>query len=191
MFGYADESGEPGVMKNAHDYFVFCIVLFNSREKALECSSLIDNYRRKKTLSETHEFHFVKDSKKTRSAFVDFIGSLNFHYISVAIKKDHLRNTASYKKMSELVLESLDKKHINAKIDMDKNPRLYRELRAHKNDYSIKLHITEKESRGNNLIQLADYVVALKARFLKYPQKTGVIKAYSKIAMKSIYSLEI
>ena len=191
MFGYADESGEPGVMKNEHDYFVFCIVLFENREEALKCSGKIDEFRRKNNLSETHEFHFIKDSKKTRPAFVDFIERLNFSFISVAIKKNHLRNTASYKNMSELVLETLAKKHIDANAEMDKNPKLYKELCSCKKNYAIKLYLAEKESRGNNLIQLADYVAALKTRFLKYPQKVSVINAYSKIAKKSIGSIEL
>ena len=191
MYGYADESGEPGVMKNEHDYFVFCIVLFDNRQKALECSSMIDAFRRTHHLSETHEFHYSKDSRKTRAAFGKFIRKQDFAFVSAAIKKNHLRNTASYRRMSELVLDVLSKKHISADIIMDKNPRLYKELRTHKKYYHVELHFVEKESRGNNPVQLADYVTAFRARFLKYPSKAGVAEQYSNIANKSIGSVEI
>lgn len=88
-------------------------------------------------------------------------------------------------------LSYLEKKRIDANVEMDRNPKLYRELRNRKKNYNIELHLTEKESRGNNLIQLADYVVAIKTHFLKDPQKASTIDAYSKIAKKSIGSIEL
>ena len=191
LFGYADESGEPGIKKNEHDYFVVCIVLFKNRQDALKCSDAIGAFRIKQSSSDRHEFHFVTDSKKTKPAFIKFISKLDFKFISVSIKKDYLHGTASYKNMAELILELIEKKQMNANINIDKNPALYKELRSRKKKYSVELHFAEKESRGNNLIQLADYVTALRTRYLKYPYKTNVNEGYSKISKKLIGSFEL
>lgn len=191
MFGYADESGEPGVKKSDHDYFVFCVVLFKDRLAAEKCSNAIDEFRQELRLPINHEFHFVTDSKKTRPAFSDFIKKLDFEFVSASIKKTNMKSDASYVVLASLVLDILDKKYSNINIVMDRNPSLYKELRSLKNGYSSEYHFSEKESRGNNLIQLADYVTALRARFLKYPQKIGVAEAYARIAKKAVGVIEI
>ncbi len=191
LLGYADESGEPGVMKNEHDYFVFCIVLFKNRQSAQKCEAEINSFRNKNHLSEDYEFHYVKNSKRIKVAFVGFIKKTQFSFISISIKKNHLRNTASYRRIAELTLELLSQKGIDANIMMDNNPSLYKELRLQKKKYRVQLHFSEKESRGNNLIQLADYVTALRARVLKQPNKKTVIDQYRVISGKVIGAIEL
>ena len=186
MLGYADESGEPGRRKNDNDYFCFCIVLFNDRKQALRCSERIDEFRIKHHLEENHEFHFATDSKKTKSAFVSFLGEFDFTYVFVSIKKTADYRTASFNEMSKQALTLLERNGIDANIVMDINPRLYKEFRTRKKEYSVKLHFSEKKSRGNNLIQLADYVVAITTRHIKHPKSSATKKMCSFISDKLI-----
>ena len=52
VLGYMDESGEPGVAKNLHDYFVVCIVIVDDREKSLKLSARLNDFRLKNNLPE-------------------------------------------------------------------------------------------------------------------------------------------
>ncbi len=90
-----------------------------------------------------------------------------------------------------MTLDILEKLGIDISIEMDKNPLLYKELRQRKQRYSISVRISEKESRGHDLIQLADYVTALQARVLKYPDRSGVKGAYKIISKKLLSSINI
>ena len=191
MFGYADESGEPGVKKSDHDYFVFCIVLFKDRQAAEKCSNKIDEFRQIMGLPDGYELHFSNNPKNVKAEFVKFLKKIDFEFLSISIKKTSHRNDASYMGMAELVLEILSRKHIAVNIEMDKNPGLYRELRKKKKLYDTDVHFAEKESRGNNLIQLADYVTALRTRALKYPQKSGTVEMYGGISKKVVGIVEI
>ena len=191
MLGYADESGEPGVKKNEHDYFVFCVILVKDKEQALKIQEKMAKFRKANNLSEDHEFHYVTDSKKVRPAFAKFIKSLDFKVLSVSIKKDDFRGTASFANMSELALELLEKKNVDVSALMDVNPRLCRELNVRKKNYAVKLHFKEAKSHANDLIQVADYVVALRARFLKYPKNSKIAEAYYAISGKIIGLTEI
>lgn len=183
-FGYADESGEPGIGKNDHDYFVFCIVIVDNLEKANKISAKIQQLRQKLGLPYDYEFHYIDNSKKVRAEFIDLIDKLDFIFISVSIKKTNYRNFASVKNLAKQTLEILNRNGLNLSLEMDKNPSLYREIRTQKKNYSITLHCSEKESRGYDMIQLADYVTALRTRYLKYPTKVSVCDAYSKISKK-------
>lgn len=185
-FGYADESGEPGVTKNSHDYFVFCVVIFKNRAAALDVSDQIEDFRKAYSLPDNFELHYAKNPKKIRLAFVDYISKLNFNFFYVSIKKDGSRATASFSKMTSLLLESLQTTAPKLKLEMDKNPRLYKEIRSRKKSYSILLHVAEKDSRGHNLIQLADYVTSLQSRFLRFPHSSSAEELYKKISNKII-----
>ena len=186
MFGYADESGEPGVKKNENDFFVFCIVLFKDKHEIEKAHRKIVRFRKKYSLPEDHEFHFATDSKRIRLEFVKFVHNLNFEYLSISIKKDSTKNKASFIKMAKLVLKLIEEKQINATIVMDVNPSLYSELRRHKKDYDITLHISESKSHSNDFIQVADYVTAIHTRYLKYPEKRSTAEAYASIVKKMV-----
>ena len=190
FLGYADESGEPGLKKSGHDFFVFCIVLLKSEKELDKIQKKIMRFRAKNDLPEDHEFHFATDSNKIRPAFTKFIGNLDFDFISISIKKNNLRNTASFRNMASLVLKLLNNKQIEAKIVMDVNPALYRELRSQKKNYVNKLHFTERKSHASDMIQIADYVTALRTRALKYPSKKEVADMYGVISSKMIGEIE-
>lgn len=184
MLGYADESGEPGIKKNEHDYFVFCIVLLKNREQVANIEKEMERFRRNNRLTDNHELHYATDSKKTRANFARFIRKLDFDFVSVSIKKDTHQKTASFPKMAHLILDVLEKNHLDVKIIMDTNPRLRRELRVAKKGSNSNSHFSEKKSRGNSLIQLADYVTAIRTRYIKYSYKTTVAKMYLSIRDK-------
>lgn len=191
MLGYADESGETGVKKNENDYFVFCIVLMKDQNQAQKIEEKIAKFRQANNLPSDHEFHYATDSKKTRAAFINFIKGLNFEFISVSIKKDGFRNTASFATMSNLVLRLFEEKQINVGVLMDSNPRLCRELRVRRKEYATDSYFRERKSHASDLIQLTDYVVALRTRFLKYRYKKSVAESYNLIIDKMVGSIEV
>ena len=191
MFGYMDESGMPGVALNSRDYFVVCVVVVRDREESLNLSDAIDDYRRTNNLPNDYEFHYIDNSKKVRAGFIGLIKYLDFGVVAVSIKKNRLKQHASYAEMAKLLLEQLAQNCPGISIEMDKNPNLYKELRSQKNCYDGTMHFKEKESRGHNLIQLADYVTAIKTRALKHNGKTSTGEVYKSIADKIIGAVDV
>ena len=191
MFGYADESGEPGIKKNDNDYFVFCIVLLKDKYKMEKIRDSIVKFRERFGLPENHEFHYATDSKKTRKEFATFIDSLDYSCISISIHKNKHQQTASFARMADLTLDALEKHRIDANVIMDINPRLYKELRVRKRSRNINLRFAERRSRGNDLIQLADYVTAFRTRCLKYPYKSNTRAMFSLIEKKILEDIRV
>lgn len=190
MLGYADESGEPGVRKSKHDYFVFCIVLLKDKKQVSMIEKQIMDFRLKNGLLEDHEFHYAKDSKKLRLAFAKFLAELDFGFLIVSIKKDNTRTTASFARMASLVLSLFSKHGIDARVLMDINPKLFKELRCQKKKFTMDLHFAERKSQSSDLIQVADYVAAIYTRALKHPQDKSILQFYSLISKKQIDSIE-
>ena len=191
MLGYADESGEPGIKKNEHDYFLFCIVLLDNKEQALEIDERIAVFREDNLLSDTHEFHYATDSKRIRARFASLVSRLDFRFVSISIKKDNYQKTASFGNMSTYIMDVLERNGFDVKIIMDTNPRLKKELCSKKKNYKVDVRFSEKKSRGNSLIQVADYVTAIKARYLKNSSKKGVKQMYSRIMGKLVDEIRV
>ena len=133
--GYMDESGTTGIAINNCDFFVICIVLFKSRDEAKKLSDKINTFRAKNHLSDTYELHYVENHKRIRSSFIEYLSHLSFTFISISIRKNNSKHYTSYSKMAKLILEALDNNLSNVTIEMDKNPKLYAELRKTKNNY--------------------------------------------------------
>ena len=189
MFGYIDESGAPGVASNNNDYLLVSLVVFDSMKDCEESINAIDNLCKKLQLPEDYEFHCSSNSTKPQTEFIRLISKLNFRFFTIAIRKNDFRKTASYVRLSNLLIDEVEECFPKISIEMDSNPTFYAELRKRireRNLNSIKLR--ERNSRHNRLIQVADYVVNISAK--KAKNTPTARKWYNYIAKKSLLFVE-
>ena len=184
-YGYMDESGAPGVAKNTHDYFLVSIILFSNIKILTSCAKSINNLKFRLKLPDNYEFHRKKNSPKIRSEFEHLLSSLNFSFVTIAIKKDDFRNTATYRQMAQLVIENLSSHAPSIKLIMDINPLLHQELiKQSKFKKSFSIRIAEVKSHKEPLLQLADYVANICHGKLKNNPKSKSI--FAKIAKNQL-----
>ena len=165
MFGYIDESGAPGVATYNKDCLVVSLVVFNSEIARDKSIAAIEHLREKLHLPEDYEFHCSSNSTKSQTEFLKLLSTLDFRFITVVIHKNDFKKTASYTRISELVMEEIKKRFPEIKIEMDSNPILYSEFRKRIRDNKLKyIRIRQRNSRSNRLIQIADYVVNISAK---------------------------
>ena len=180
MLGFFDESGDPGLKidRGSSRYFVVALVTFAENEPALRCDQRIDELRKELHLTNNYEFHFGKNSWKTREAFLRSVQPFDFQYHIFVLDKspqtlDNLpfRDSESlYKYTAGLLFENASPYLNEVTVIADKTgsrrfrvdlPRYlqsrvnsYQEIRTIKN---VKL----QDSHRNNLLQLADYVASI------------------------------
>jgi len=176
MLGFMDESGSPGVANSEEDFLVASLVIFESREAADKCSASIERLRKRLKLADNYEFHHSRNSNRVRDAFVELIHNFEFRIITISIKKSGWRSHASYQNLAMYLVREIVARYETMKILLDSNPILYKELehqfKVAKSNISAKM----VSSQSDNLVQLADYVVALTSRKLKGSAKA--IKQY-------------
>ena len=190
IFGYIDESGAPGVASRKHDYLVASLVIFESEESRDKSITKINNLREKLHLPEDYEFHCSSNSTKPHAEFTKLLSTLNFRFITVAIRKNEFRKTASYVRLSGLIVDEIEKRFPEIKIEMDSNPTFYAELRKRIRERNLKrVKIRERNSRQSRLVQVADYVVNFSAKKVKNTPKSR--EWYSFIAKKVLAFIEI
>ena len=190
IFGYIDESGAPGVANHNNDYLVVALVVFRSEEARDRSIAKINTLREKLSLPEDYEFHCSSNSTKPQVEFMKILSSLDFHFISIAIHKNDFKKTASYARLSSLLMDEVEKRFPEIKIEMDSNPTLFVEFRKRIRERSLKtIKIRERNSRHNRLIQVADYVVNISAKKVKNAPKSR--EWYSFIAKKVSVFIEI
>jgi len=189
MYGYLDESGAPGVATRPNDFFVVSLVLFLDKESAERCSAAIDRLRMRLKVSDSYEFHFSRNSTKSTDSFVKLLPSLEFRFMTIAIRKSGSRRHASYPKIAEYLIREVSLRLSELQIEMDSNPILCTELRRQAKELKLRIKFKQVKSRSHNLIQLADYVVALSSRKLKGTPKA--LEQYRPIAAKIIVFTEI
>jgi len=190
MYGYLDESGAPGVATNSNDFLVASVLLFDSQETANRCSKSVDLLRKRLKLREDYEFHRSHNSTKIQAAVVQLLSSLDFKFITVAIKKNHTRTHASYPKLAKLILHEISTRSKDVKIEMDANPPLCAELRRQARAAKLyKVKFKEVKSHKRNLIQMTDYIVALSSHKARNTIKS--VENYRAIAKKQLVFLEI
>jgi len=189
MFGYMDESGEPGVANNDNDYLVVSLVVFESREVADKCSASIDRLRVRLNLPDNYEFKFSRNSNKVKNAFTALMVNLNFRTITVAIRKNDFKKTASYARLAEYITDEVESSCPGIRILQDKNPILHKELNTLFKKSRVGLSIKMAHSHSDNLLQLADYITGLSAKKVKGTAKA--VKQYKPFISKQIYFGEI
>ena len=183
-----DESGAPGVAKSKEDYLAISLVIFDSREATEKYSDSIDRLRTRLKLPEGYEFHFSRNSKQPRDAFIKLISSMNFRIITVILKKNDFKQTASYSRLAEYLAREITSRFSRLRIEMDTNPILQKELKKHLKSADPRISIRPVRSTSSNLVQLADYVVALSTRKAKGSAKA--IQQYRPLIKKHLYTGE-
>jgi hypothetical protein len=169
---------------------VASLVLFEDEEAAEKCSAAIDRLRIRLGKTSTYEFHRSRNASVNQSAFFNLLPSLDFTFITVAIRKNNSRRHASYARLAESLVGVLKGKVDNLRIKMDSNPTFYAELRKQlKLAELTNVKLKETKSHSDNLVQLADYVVNLSAKKVKNTKNAS--EWYRWIAKKQYIFLEI
>lgn len=190
MFGYIDESGAPGVASYSKDCLLVGLILFKSEESRDKAIFATSNLNKKLRLPENYEFHCSSNSTRPQTEFLKLLATLDFTFITVAIHKNNFKKTASYTRISNLVMDEIQKRFSEIKIEMDSNPILHAEFRKRIRERGLKgVKIRERNSRHSRLIQIADYVVNISAKKVKNTPKAR--EWYNIIAKKVIAFIEV
>ena len=133
---------------------------------------------------------FRRGASRPQIEFTKLLSTLNFRFITIAIRKNDFRKTASYVRLSGLLIDEIGKRFLEIKIEMDSNPTFYTELRKRIREHNLKrVKIRERNSRRSRLVQVADYVVNFFAKKAKNTPKSR--EWYNFIAKKVLAFIEI
>jgi len=204
MLVFIDESGDPGlkIEKGSSRFFTVSLVIFEDKEEALACDQRITLLKRELGWEENSEFHFKRNSDKIRRAFLQAVAPYNFFYYGIVINKEPeklwgegFRNKSSfYKYACSLVFQNAKDKLENSTVAIDQSGnldfrrQLAKYLRRKLNEEGKKLikKVKMQRSRGNNLLQLADYIAGVINRSVQGRKKFA--EEYRKIiAHREIY----
>lgn len=189
MLVFIDESGDPGLKidKGSSRFFVVSLVIFEDEEEANACDKRIELLRRELGYPEDYEFHFRENSERVRVSFLRAVAPYDFFYFGIVLNKDPNRlygegfrvKESLYKYTCSLVFENAKPYLREAIIIIDKTgTKVFRSQLAR---YLKKKIETEKSntiekvkmqpSRGNNLLQLADYIAGIINRVVRKKEK--------------------
>lgn len=189
-YGYLDESGAPGVASCAGDYLLVSLVVFESEEIRDESIEAIEALRERLRLPEDYEFHCTSNSTRPQAEFFKLLSELDFRFITVAIRKNDFKKTASYARLAKLVIDEVKERFSEMKIEMDSNPTLRTELRKRLREEKMGgIKVRERDSRDSLLVQVADYVANISGKKVKNTPKAREL--YGLIAKKVLAFIEI
>jgi hypothetical protein len=206
MLVFVDESGDTGlsIAKGSSKYFVVALVIFEEHTAAADADEKISLLRRNMSTANTLEFHFQKNSQTQRIAFLRAVAGCDFKVFAFVVNKQKLRGdcfankSSFYKQICKFVFENAREHNLlfEAKVKFDKcgdvnfNKQLKAYLKRQINqNESRDLHIADvssQDSKGDNLIQLADMICGAVARSY-YPEKPDH-DLYLKIIKRRIVS---
>ena len=174
MLIFMDESGDTGFKfdKVSSQYFVLVMVTFDSLEAAEKANEAVKEVRKELKRSESLEFKFsTGTNNKAKAPFLQKLSRQDFHYRAVVIDKKILmkRESNPIDSLYMLVADQLflrAQSHIkNASVFVDHITKSFvqdfnKYLRRRLNTDMEKLigEIKHRDSKGNNLLQLADMV---------------------------------
>lgn len=189
-YGYLDESGAPGVARCIGDCLLVSLVVFESKEVRDASVEKIEELRRKLKLPEDYEFHCSSNSTRPQAEFLKLLAELDFRFITVAIRKNDFKKTASYARLAKLMVDEIEKHFPEMKIEMDSNPTLHAELRKQLRESRINgIRIRERDSRNSLLVQVADYVANISGKKVKNTPKAREL--YGPIVKKVLTFIEV
>ena len=180
MLGYFDESGDPGVKiaNRSSRYFVVALVTLDENDVALQCDRQIDELRRELPVANNYEFHFANNSKRVRETFLEAVHTFAFQYHLFALDKDPGElyrlsfdsGNELYRYVAGRVVENASPYLRDASVTIDKrgdrrfrrelSQQLRRSATTRSGERAIR-RIKYQDSRNDNLLQLADYVVSI------------------------------
>lgn len=182
MLAFLDESGDTGrkLDKGSSRYFVVSLALFQDKEEALNCDRRIELLRGELGLPADYEFHFAKNSKRVRVAFLEAVRPYVFTILTVAINKDKELLTGPgfdvkasfYKYACQMVISNALPYLDQAILVIDKSGnstfqgqlRKYLKNRLNDDDLAKIKKVKCEDSSSNNLLQLVDYCVGIESR---------------------------
>lgn len=204
MLVFIDESGDPGlkIEKGSSRFFTISLVIFEDNDEALACDQRITLLKRELGWKENSEFHFKRNSDRVRRAFLKAVAPYNFFYYGIVINKnpkklwgEGFRSKSSfYKYACSLVFQNAKDKLENSTVVIDKSGNLdfrrqlakYLRRKINKEDKKSIKKLKMQRSRGNNLLQLADYIAGVINRSVQNRKKFA--KRYRRIiAHREIY----
>jgi hypothetical protein len=183
---FIDESGDSGLKlsEGSSRYLVVALVVFEDREEAVACDQRIELLRRE--LGWHGEFHFYRNSHRARQNFLRAVAPYNFFYYGIVIDKAHITEEtfpdkhSFYKYTCGLVFERAKDKLRNATVVIDGTGSIAfrRELASYiknqcnkKDETRLIKKVKVQHSRGNNLLQLADYIAGIINRSMQDEKK--------------------
>lgn len=191
MLVFIDESGDSGlkIAEGSSRYFTVALVVFEDREEATACDQRIELLKRELGWQDG-EFHFKRNSERIRLAFLQAVAPYNFFYYGIVINKDPTKlwgegfrdKQSFYKYTCGLVFENAKEKLQNATVvidesgDLDFKRQLERYLKRRMNQTNgskIIRKVKMQRSKGNNLLQLADYVAGVINRSIRKKEKNA------------------
>ena len=185
MLVFVDESGDTGrkIGQGSSQFFVVALVIFKDDYVAAACSDAIDRVREELGLGLRFEFHFAKNNHRIREAFLEAVSHYRFRFHAFALNKDpnelygdgFYNPSSLYKFAARIAFENALKQLDQAKVRFDKsgNRKFQKELKGYLNRRVNQrsgrqpiYRIASKESHGDNLLQLADYVAGVSNRMI-------------------------
>lgn len=175
MLIFMDESGDTGFKfkRVSSEYFVLTIVIFDSLEAAEKANDAINQLRKDLKFHEAREFKFsTGTSNEEKETFLRKMSRHDFRYRSVVINKSvlltknpqHPTDSLYMLVADQLFLRAQDRLN-NASLFVDRTSKAFVNefngyLRKKLNTDMAKLigQIRHKDSKSNNLLQLADMV---------------------------------
>jgi len=204
MLVFIDESGDPGlkIEKGSSKFFTISLVIFEDNDEALACDQRMTLLKRELGWKENSEFHFKRNSDRVRRAFLKAVAPYDFFYYGIVINKnpkklwgEGFRSKSSfYKYACSLVFQNAKDKLENSTVVIDKSGNLdfrrqlarYLRRKINKEDKKSIKKLKMQRSRGNNLLQLADYVAGVINRSVQNRKKFA--EGYRRIiAHREIY----
>jgi hypothetical protein len=179
MLVFIDESGDPGlkVDKGSSKYFVVAMVIFEDHKEAENCDQRISLLPGELGYPEGFEFHFKENSHRVRMSFLQAIAPYDFFYFGIVLDKDSEKlwgegfkhKESLYKYTCSLVFENAKPYLDNAIVIVDKGGRKvfrsqlarYLKHKINTKEGTVIKKVKMQTSRGNNLIQLADYIAGI------------------------------
>ena len=174
MLIFMDESGDTGFKfnKTSSRFFVLTIVIFDSLEAAEKANDAIKDLRGELKLSEKSEFKFsTGTTSKVKANFLQKLSKHDFRYRAIVIDKTVLakKEANPVDSLYMLVADQLFLRaegHItNAALFVDRTTfafvqkfNTYLRRRLNTDTHKLLGNIKHKDSKGNNLLQLADMV---------------------------------
>ncbi len=173
-YGFVDESGSPGVAVNSNDFLIVSLVLFDARDDADKCSDAMNGLRTKLRLKRDYEFHCSRNASIAKAGMLQLISRQSFSVITVSIKKNQTKRTASYARIAQLLIQQLEQFTEEIEIKMDSNPILYKELKRASRASKLKYaSLKQVKSHTDNLVQFADYIVNIFAKKMKVVERSS------------------
>ena len=199
-----DDSGDPGLKleKGSSNYFVIAAVCFADDLDAEETALKIKRLRRDLGWKSSHEFKFRKTSPEIRKQFLNTVKNCNFDISLVIQDKKSLVGNRDFEKHADqlyntVVLKSIKAlgDNINAAhiyIDGEKGKNYRRNVktffRKHTKKQLVK-ELTYRDSRNDNLIQLADMIVGAARRSVEKDKDTAYLRIIKKRIKAINYSI--